>query len=185
MRMRTLALAAALCLCWAAAAQAGPKTTYTLGPEDILSISVWKDEALTKEVVVRPDGKISFPLIGDIAVDGRTVEDVRKEIQARIDEYMPNTPVSLMVLKIFSPKIYIVGKVGKPGMYIMFERMTVMQALALAGGFTPFSATADILILRDEDGKQKTLHFDYDDVAKGKRLEQNVLLNRGDTIVVP
>lgn len=188
MRARTLALAVLMCLSLAATGLAetkDPKRVYTLGPEDVLGISVWKDEALTREVVVRPDGKISFPLIGDINVIGRTVEEVRAEIQKRIDEFVPNAPVSVMVLKIMSPKIYIVGKVGRPGMYVMAERMTVMQALALAGGFTPFSATADILILRDVGGKQQALNFDYDDVAKGKRLEQNFLLNTGDTIVVP
>lgn len=187
MRARILALALLMTLCAAAQAQAQPKAApFALGPEDVLSISVWKDEALTREVVVRPDGKISFPLIGDIQAQGRTVDDVRAEIQARIGEFVPGAPVSVLVLKIQSPKIYIVGKVGRPGMYVMFERMTVMQALALAGGFTPFSATADILILRPlEGGRQQSIPFDYDAVAKGKALQQNILLNTGDTIVVP
>lgn len=185
MRPYSLALAVLICLCSAATALAQQRLVYTLGPEDVLSISVWKDEALTREVIVRPDGKISFPLIGDVVANGRTVEEVRAEIQKRVNEFVPGSPVSVMTLKISSPKIYIVGKVGRPGMYVMFERMSVMQALALAGGFTPFSSTGDILILRDVGGKQQTLNFDYDAVAKGKRLEQNILLNRGDTIVVP
>ena len=185
MRARILATALLLCLCLAGTALAEQKTSYTIGPEDVLAIAVWKDEALTREVVVRPDGRISFPLIGDINVQGRTVEDVRTEIQARIGEFVPGSPVSVMAIQIRSPKIYIVGKVGRPGMYIMFERMTVMQALALAGGFTPFSSTGDILILRMAEGKQQTMAFDYDAVAKGKRLEQNILLQKGDTIVVP
>lgn len=185
MHARTLASALLLCLCLAAPALAESKTAYTIGPEDILAIGVWKDEALTREVVVRPDGKISFPLIGDITVQGRSVEDVRTEIQGRMNEFVPGSPVSVMALQIKSPKIYIVGKVGRPGMYIMFERMTVMQALALAGGFTPFSSTGDILILRGAEGKQQTMTFDYDSVAKGKRLEQNIVLQKGDTIVVP
>ncbi|MBU1228503.1 MAG: polysaccharide export protein [Proteobacteria bacterium] len=185
MRARILAIAALICLCSAATALAESKLMYTIGPEDVLGISVWKDEALTREVIVRPDGKISFPLIGDVVANGRTVESVRAEIQTRINEFVPESPVSVMALQIKSPKVYIVGKVGRPGMYVMFERMTVMQALALAGGFTPFSSTGDILILRDVGGKQQTLNFDYDAVAKGKRLEQNILLDRGDTIVVP
>ena len=185
MRARILAMSLLLCLCWTAQALAEVKTAYTIGPEDVLAISVWKDEALTREVVVRPDGKISFPLIGDVNVQGRSVEDVRAEIQNRINEFVPGSPVSVMAIQIKSPKIYIVGKVGRPGMYIMFERMTVMQALALAGGFTPFSSTGDILILRLADGKQQTMTFDYDAVAKGKHLEQNILLQKGDTIVVP
>lgn len=189
MRSATLFIAAIFVLCLAAAALAQgegrAKAAFTVGPEDILDVSVWKDEALSKEVVVRPDGKISFPLIGDVQAQGRTVEQIRQEIQQRIEDFVPGAPVSVMALQIRSPKIYIVGKVLRPGMYVMFERMSVMQALALAGGFTPFSSTADILVLRDEGGRQKTLRFDYDDVAKGKALEQNILLNTGDTIVVP
>jgi len=185
MRARILAFALLISLSWTASALAESKTAYTIGPEDILAISVWKDEALTREVVVRPDGRISFPLIGDIPVQGRSVEEVRAEIQSRINEFVPGSPVSVMALQIKSPKIYIVGKVGRPGMYIMFERMSVMQALALAGGFTPFSSTGDILILRMAEGKQQSLTFDYDAVSKGKHLEQNILLQKGDTIVVP
>ena len=185
MRAYAMIITGLICLCCASTAQAQSKTTYTLGPEDVLSISVWKDEALTREVVVRPDGKISFPLIGEINVSGRSVKDVQDEIGKRMEEFAPSAPVSVMAIKILSPKIFIVGKVGRPGMYVMFERMTVMQALALAGGFTPFSSTGDILILRDVNGKQQALRFDYDAAAKGKHLEQNILLDRGDTIVVP
>lgn len=189
--LKSIAAALALCLALAATAQAAEpqagksRNSYTVGPEDVLDVSVWKDEALSKEVVVRPDGKISFPLIGDVQAQGRTVDQIRQEIQTRIEEFVPGAPVSVMALQIRSPKIYIVGKVMRPGMYVMFERMSVMQALALAGGFTPFSATADILVLRDEGGKQVTINVDYDDLAKGKRLDQNILLNTGDTIVVP
>ena len=158
---------------------------FALGPEDILEISVWKDEALTKQVVVRPDGWISFPLIGDIKAVGRTVEELRQEIQTRIKSYIPDAPVTVMVIKVGSPKVYVVGKVAKPGVYIMGEPMRVMQVLAMAGGATPFADKNSILIIREENSKQRIYNFDYNKVANGKELEQNISLRPGDTIVVP
>lgn len=186
MSIRSTFLAITLSLFISASAYAAEQNTdYSPGPDDVLLVSVWKEEALTREVVVRPDGKISFPLIGDVAVQGRTIGEVREEIQAKMDEFSPGAPVSIMVLKINSPKVYIVGKILRPGVYLMSDKMTVMQALALAGGFTPFSAKDDILILREARGKLQTLPFDFDAVAKGKHLEQNISLIPGDTIVVP
>jgi polysaccharide export outer membrane protein len=158
---------------------------FALGPEDILEISVWKDESLTKQVVVRPDGWISFPLIGDIKAVGRTVEALRQEIQVRIKAYVPDAPVTVMVMQVGSPKVYVVGKVAKPGIYIMGEPMRVMQVLAIAGGATPFADKNSILIIREENNKQKIYNFDYNKVANGKELEQNITLKPGDTVVVP
>lgn len=158
---------------------------FCLGPDDLVEISVWKDETLTKQVVVRPDGNISFPLIGDVRVQGRTVEEVRQEIEEKIRGYIPDAPVAVMVIRVSSPKIYVVGKVAKPGVYLVTEPLTVMQALAMAGGMTPFSDDDDILIIRKENGRQKRMQFDYSKVANGKDLEQNIYLNPGDTVVVP
>lgn len=158
---------------------------FYLGPDDLLEISVWKDETLTKEVVVRPDGNISFPLIGDVRVQGRTVEEVRKEIEEKIRGYIPDAPVAVMVVRVSSPKIYVVGKVAKPGVYLMTEPLRVMQALAMAGGITPFSDDDDILIIREENGRQKRMKFDYSEVADGKDLEQNIYLDPRDTVIVP
>jgi polysaccharide export outer membrane protein len=158
---------------------------FALGPEDILEISVWKDEALTKQVVVRPDGWISFPLIGDIQAADRSVEELRQEIQTRIKAYIPDAPVTVMVMQVGSPKVFVVGKVAKPGVYIMGEPMRVMQVLAMAGGATPFADKNSILIIREENKKQKIYNFDYNKVANGKELEQNIILRPGDTIVVP
>jgi len=169
----------------AQAAQGLSSPLFALGPEDILEISVWKDEALTKQVVVRPDGWISFPLIGDIQAAGRTVEELRQEIQTRIKSYIPDAPVTVMVIKVGSPKVYVVGKVAKPGVYIMGEPMRVMQVLAMAGGATPFADKNSILIIREENSKQRIYNFDYNKVANGKELEQNISLRPGDTIVVP
>jgi len=185
MSPRNILLAFAICLVMASSALAESEKAYSPGPDDVLMISVWKDEALTREVVVRPDGKISFPLIGDVVVQGRTVDEVRDEIQTKMDEFSPGAPVSIMVTKVNSPKVFVVGKVLRPGVYLMTDRMTVVQALALSGGVTPFAASDDIIVLREARGKTQTLPFDYDAVAKGRYLEQNIYLNRGDTIVVP
>jgi len=187
MGVRKILFASVVCLFWATAVYASDVTdsSYFPGPDDVLVVSVWKEEALKNEVVVRPDGKISVPLVGDILVQGRSVEEVRQEIQTKMDEFSPGAPVSVMVTKVLSPKVYVVGKVLRPGMFLMPENMTVMQALALAGGFTPFAARGDILVLHEARGKTQSLPFDFDAVAKGKALEQNIYLNRGDTVVVP
>lgn len=185
MHLRTLLIALAVCLLWAAQALAETPKNYTPGPDDILQISVWKEEALSREVVVRPDGMISYPLVGEIKVQDRSLDEIREEIQAKMDEFSPGAPVSIAISKINSPRVYVMGKVLRPGVYALTERMTVTQALALAGGFTPFAARDDIVVLREARGATQTLPFDYDAVAKGKHLEQNVQLQRGDTVVVP
>ena len=158
---------------------------FYLGPEDVLEISIWKDEALTKQVVVRPDGKISFPLIGDIQVRGRTVEELRQALEDKIRVFVPDAPVTVMVVKVGSHKVYVVGKIAKPGLYIVGETLRVMQVLAMSGGMTPFADKDNILIIREHDGRQETFNFDYSKVADGKNLEQNICLKPGDTIVVP
>lgn len=158
---------------------------FLLGPGDLLEISVWKDEALFRQVVVRPDGKISFPLIGDVVARGRTVDELRQAVEAKIKVFVPDAPVNVMVVQVGSPKVYVVGKVSKPGLYIMGETLRVMQVLAMAGGMTPFAKKDDILVIRKEHGEQKVFRFNYDKVAEGKELDQNILLQPGDTVVVP
>ena len=158
---------------------------FCLGPEDMLEISVWKDEALTRKVLVRPDGKISFPLVGDIQAQGRTVEELRQAMENKMDAFVPDASVSVMLVQVGSPKVYVVGKVVRPGVYIMGTTIRVMHVLAMAGGATPFANKDDILIIRQENGGQKTFKFDYNKVADGKELAQNICLKRGDTVVVP
>jgi polysaccharide export outer membrane protein len=158
---------------------------YLLGPEDVLLISVWKDEHLTREVVVRPDGMISFPLVGDLAAEGRTVEDLRADLVRRLGKYIPNVNVTVAVTKVLSYKIYVVGRVNKPGEYLVGHYTDVLQALSLAGGLTPFAAENDIKVVRRIRGQQETFPFRYSDVRKGIDLEQNILLQRGDTVMVP
>ena len=158
---------------------------YLLAPEDILEISVWKDKDLTKNVGIRPDGKISFPLIGDVTVAGHTIEWVRQEITRRVREYVPDAVVSVIIQKIEGIHVFVVGKVAKPGGSQTIRRINVMQALGYAGGLTKFADEDDIVILRTVNGKQIKLPFDYSEVKKGVNLEQNIRLQDGDVIVVP
>ncbi|MHB8481554.1 MAG: polysaccharide biosynthesis/export family protein [Nitrospiria bacterium] len=160
-------------------------SSYRLGPEDILKISVWKDESLTMEVLVRPDGYISFPLAGEVLAEGKTVEEVRNELIRKISSYIPDPSLSVIVMKINSYKIYVVGKVNRPGEYLVGHRPDVMQALSLAGGLTPFASENQIKVLRRENGKEHYYPFRYGDVKKGIALEQNMILRQEDVVVVP
>ena len=159
--------------------------SYRLGAEDVLLISVWKDEQLTREVVVRPDGMFSFPLVGDIQAEDRTVDEIRTDLVKRLTKYIPNPNVSAAVTKVLSYKIYVVGRVNKPGEYLIGHYTDVLQALSLAGGLTPFAAENDIKVIRRLKGHQQVFLFRYGDVRKGQDLEQNILLQRGDSVMVP
>lgn len=158
---------------------------YRLGPEDVMLISVWKDEQLTREVVVRPDGMFSFPLVGDIQAQERTLDDIRADLVKRLTKYIPNPNVSIAVTKVMSYKIYVIGRVNKPGEYLIGHYTDVLQALSLAGGLTPFAAENDIRIMRRVKGAQESISFRYGDIRKGRNLEQNILLQRGDVVMVP
>ncbi len=158
---------------------------YHIGPGDILEISVWKEESLSREVIVPPDRVITFPLIGDIDISNMTVTDLRKEISKRLQDFVPEATVTVMLRQINSLKAYVIGKVNKPGLFPIGMETTVMQVLAMAGGLNPFAADSKIYILRHENGKMKKIPFDYHEVEKGKNLAQNITLQRGDVIVVP
>jgi len=158
---------------------------YNIGPGDILEISVWKEESLSREVIVPPDRIISFPLIGDINISTMTVTDLRKEISKRLQDFVPEATVTVMLRQINSLKAYVIGKVNKPGLFPIGMETTVMQVLAMAGGLNPFAADSKIYILRHENGEMKKIPFDYHEVEKGKNLAQNITLKRGDVIVVP
>lgn len=165
-------------------AVAGP--AFVLGSGDILEISVWGDESLTRKVLVRPDGRISFPLVGDMAAAGRSVEDLRADLEARINEYVHGVPVTVMLLEARSARVSVVGKVQKPGVFPMDGPMSVLQALAMAGGMTPYASTDSVRIVRTEaDSSQRFIPFNYDLVAGGKGLEQNIALMPGDVVLVP
>jgi polysaccharide biosynthesis/export protein len=158
---------------------------YRLGDGDVMLVSVWKDEQLTKEVVVRPDGVFSFPLVGDIQAEDRTVEEIRIDLAKRLIKYIPNPIVSVAVMRVLSNKVYVVGRVNKPGEYMIGHYTDVLQALSLAGGLTPFAGENDIKVIRRIKGQQLTFSFRYGDVRKGNDLEQNILLQRGDVVMVP
>ncbi|MGA6828427.1 polysaccharide biosynthesis/export family protein [Nitrospira sp. NS4] len=167
------------------AVETGAEPTYLLGPEDVLKISVWKDEQLTQETVVRPDGMITFPLIGEVTAAGRTVEEVRSDIAKRLVKFIPTPNVTVTVLKVLSYRIYVLGRVNKPGEFLVGHHTDVLQALSLAGGLTPYASENDIKIMRRGGGDQQVFRFRYGDVQKGKDLKQNLLLQRGDVVMVP
>lgn len=158
---------------------------YPIGAEDVLEISVWKEEGLKKEVLVRPDGGISFPLAGDMQAAGKTASQLQKEITLRLEKFMSDPVVSVAVLKVASNKIYVIGRVNKPGDYLAGRYVDVLQVLSMAGGLTPFAAENDIKVLRKENGKDIVFPFRYSQVKAGNNLEQNIVLKGGDVVVVP
>lgn len=160
-------------------------STYVIGQGDILFISVWKDESLTREAVVLPDGTISFPLIGIVKAEGRTVDELKSDMAERINRYVPNPVLSVSVKNPASLYVYVIGRVNNPGRFVLNSTVNVLQALAMAGGLNPFAENNGIKIMRTENGASTVLPFRYNDVVKGKSLEQNVFLKRGDVVVVP
>lgn len=144
--------------------------TYHIGPGDVLDISVWKDESLSRQIIVPPDGVISFPLIGEIDVTDITISKLREVVKKRLVEYVPDATVTVMLLQVNSLTAYVIGKVNNPGQFPINMETTVMQILAMAGGLNPFASSAHILILRREKGKTKKIPFNYKKVEKGKKL---------------
>ncbi len=170
----------------AAAALATPdQDKYLLGPEDAIEISVWKEPDLTKQLVVRPDGKITYPLIGEVQASGRTVKQLQEEILKRLEKFVTDAHVTVILLKAQNYKIYVTGKVNKPGDFVIGKPVNVMQAISMAGGLTPFASPGSIMVLRTEEGKEMVYPFNYKEVAKGQFLEQNRILQPGDVVVVP
>ncbi|HLF97402.1 MAG TPA: polysaccharide biosynthesis/export family protein [Methylococcaceae bacterium] len=157
---------------------------YRVGAGDLLEVSVWREESLNKQVLVRPDGGITFPLIGDLTAGGRTVAEVKADVATRLAEFISDPEVNVAVINV-NHKIYVLGRVNKPGEFVTPNRVDVMQALAMAGGLTPFADDDNIKIIRRGEGDEVSFPFDYDEVASGDSLEQNILLQRGDVIVVP
>jgi len=169
---------------WADGADA-PGGAYYVQPGDVLQVSVWKEEGLEAEVLVRPDGAFSFPLTGDVDARGKSVEELRTVIAERLKRYIPNPVVTVAVRQIMGNRIFVLGQVNRPGDFPFTRPVDVMQALSMAGGTNSFAALNDIVILRRERGQLKTFKFHYAEVARGKDLAQNILLTSGDTIVVP
>ena len=165
-----------------AVSQAGPE--YRMGPEDVLRISVWENKELTLDLVVRPDGKISMPLIQDVVAEGQTAMELGNTIHQRLLTFIKEPQVSVIVLQVNAPKYYVIGNVAKPGPYLLRTETSVLQALAMAGGFTQFASTRSIKLIRNSAGKQDVRKVNYNNMID-EGGEGNYILKSGDTIVVP
>ena len=158
---------------------------YLIHAGDLLEISVWREEYLEREVVVQPDGRISFPLAGLLEAAGKTVNELQLSVEEKLALYFPDPVVTVSIKEIRGNTVYILGQVQRPGQIIMNPVIDVMQALALVGGTTPFAELNDIKILRRSGKSQKLIGFRYGDIARGRNLQQNIVLQSGDVIIVP
>lgn len=158
---------------------------YVIGPDDILSIVYWRDKEMSADVVVRPDGRVTLPLLSDVVAVGLTPEQLRDRIRDEAGKLVEDPNVTVVVKQINSRKVFLTGMVGRPGAYPLSAPMTVLQMLSVAGGVGEFADEKKILIMRTENGKQRAYKFNLKDVKKGKNLQQNIELKPGDTIVVP
>jgi polysaccharide biosynthesis/export protein len=166
------------------ASNAPADATYVIGPEDTLHIAVWKENDLTATLPVRPDGKISLPLLNDVQASGLTPQQLADSVTEKLRKYIADPRVTVVVTAINSKRIYLTGEVSHPGAMPMLPNMTVLQALA-SGGLSQFANTKRIYVLRTENGKQQKLPVNYRKLVKGEQIEQNYVLQPGDTIVVP
>jgi polysaccharide export outer membrane protein len=158
---------------------------FTIGPEDVLGILVWRDQEMSGDVTVRSDGMISLPLIRDVKAAGLTPAELADRIQTAVREFVTDASVTVVVRQMNSRKVFITGEVARPGAYPLASSMTVMQLIAIAGGLNEFAEAKSISIMRAEAGKTRTFPFDYKNVANGKKPAQNIVLKPGDTVVVP
>jgi polysaccharide export outer membrane protein len=167
-----------------------PKTAaadpnYVIGGQDVLDVSVWKEPELTRTVPVRPDGKISLPLLNDVQAAGLTPAQLAAQITESLKKFVTNPQVTVIISQINSQRIYILGEVTRAGAYPLLPDMTILQGLSSAGGFTQFANLRKIYMFRLENGKQVKYPFNYKNVVSGKASDENIVLKPGDTIVVP
>ena len=184
--------AAAQSLPAAAAVAAAPRPTdpilppgYIIGTDDVLSIVYWKDKDMSADAKVRPDGRIALPLINEVVASGLTPEQLQKKLTEESKKYMEDANITVVVREINSRKAFITGEVNKPGPYPLTAPTTVMQLISMAGGLREYADAKKIMIMRSENGRQISLPFNYKEVAGGKKLQQNIELKPGDTVVVP
>lgn len=168
-----------------AAKPATADPNYVIGPQDMLDISVWKEPEISRAVPVRPDGKISLPLLNDVQAAGLTPSQLMNQIATGLSKFMNNPEVTVIVTQINSQHVYVLGEVMRSGGYMLLPGMTVLQAISNAGGLTQFANSKKIYVLRPDGAKQDKLYFNYKEVLDGKHPEQNIPLKSGDTIVVP
>ena len=169
----------------AAAKPVADDPNYIIGPEDELIVNVWREADLSRTVPVRPDGKISLPLLNDVQASGLTPMQLGSEITTKLKKFISEPQVTIIVSKVNSQRIYIVGEVTHAGAYPLVPNMTVLEALSSAGGCTPFAKQTKIYILRQENGREIRRPFNFKQVLTGQGMEQNILMKAGDTIVVP
>jgi len=158
---------------------------YVIGPDDLLGIVFWRDKEMSTDARVRPDGRIALPLLNEIQAAGLTPEELQKRITEESKKYVEDASITIVVREINSLKVFITGQVSKPGTYPLTSATTVIQLIALAGGLGEYANAKNIMIMRNEAGKQISLKFNYREVASGKNLKQNIELKPGDTVIVP
>jgi polysaccharide biosynthesis/export protein len=157
---------------------------YVIGPEDVLSIVVWREKELSGEVVVRPDGKISLPLLNDVQAAGYTPEQLAEIVEKAAIKYVTDSDTTVIVKQINSRKVFVLGEVGKPGAFPLTSDMNVLQLIASVGGLAEFADKKNVMILRVENGRERRFKFNYNEVIEGKNLQQNIMLQPGDTVLV-
>ena len=157
---------------------------YVIGPEDVLSVIVWREQEMSSEVVVRPDGKISLPLLNDVQAAGYTPEQLAEIVEKSAKQFIADSDATVIVKAINSRKVYVIGEVAKPGMFPLTSEMNVLQLIAAVGGLLEYADRSNITILRNENGQERRLRFNYKEVIAGRNLQQNIELHPGDTILV-
>jgi polysaccharide export outer membrane protein len=158
---------------------------YRLNPGDVVRISVWREEELLREARIQPDGTVSYPLVGSVPAANRTPGQVAETITEELEEFIPDAVVTVELLEAQGYRVYVIGEVNRPGEYQLSQPITVLQALSIAGGLTPFAGTGGIRILRTQTDEQMSIAFDYDAVAGDGEMEKNIFLEAGDTVIVP
>jgi polysaccharide export outer membrane protein len=159
--------------------------SYIIGPTDILEIQVWKEPDFSRKALVRPDGMITVPLVGDLHVAGMTTMALKELLTDKLKDFIDSPEITVILVESHSKNFYIIGKVARPGTYPLMKDMTVLQAISVAGGLGEWADADSIRIIRKSGGKEKILQFDYKKVISGTNLEQNIVLQPNDTIVVP
>lgn len=157
---------------------------YVIGTDDILSVVFWRDKDLSAEVVVRPDGRISLPMLNDVPAAGFTPEQLAGVVKSAARKYIVDADATVIVKEVRSRKVFVIGEVAKPGPVMLTSEMNVLQVISEAGGFLEHANKGNVAIVRSENGREQRLKFNYKDVVKGKNVEQNIVLRPGDTILV-
>ncbi|PYQ10350.1 MAG: sugar ABC transporter substrate-binding protein [Acidobacteria bacterium] len=165
--------------------EAQPNNDYRIGVGDVLNIQVWKETDLTRSVPVRPDGKISFPLLDDLQAAGLTPLELKSVLSERLKQYLSEPRVTVVVEEVNSYKVYVMGEVVTQGALILKNKTTLLQVISLAGGFTPYAKKSDIVVIRNNGKRDQRISLSYERILSGKSPEQNLILEPGDTVVVP